>query len=289
LALTLPRLVDDAERKELIGLAGEVSRRIEAEIAEEGGVSLDLFDETRELRDIERGLEDVGYKHAPESVSEAVATARRRAGTKPSSLARGAAWGLALAVLAAAISLAFALLAGLVALILVPLGTYLGWRIGAGRYRWGTASVSRVGLEAWTRGYAEARGMTLQDRWRFHATHRDLPMPGFADHVLSGKIPGSAGLHGRLLFLGDAAELRAIGQEVALTSERPLAATAIVVDAGRELDGVPEGLELDADYRLQVHGSEIMVWRLVAGNLLRTSAGTDRFCERAAGVVRSLI
>ena len=42
------------------------------------------------------------------------------------------------------------------------------------------------------------------------------------------------------------------------------------------------------EYHLEITGRHALVWRPVAGNMLRTSEGTDRFCERASAVLASL-
>ncbi|HYH62801.1 MAG TPA: hypothetical protein VD766_13115, partial [Solirubrobacterales bacterium] len=175
------------------------------------------------------------------------------------------------------------------AAVLVGLpAVYLGWLVGRAKYRWGRISVDRAGLEGWTRGYAMSRGLRFEDRWRFHGEHKDLPLPGFADHVLAGRMPGSGEVDGRLLLLGDAAELRATGQEMAYTADRPLASTAILVEAGGDISQTASGVELPEDYHLEITGRHALVWRPVAGNMLRTSEGTDRFCERASAVLASL-
>ena len=87
-------------------------------------------------------------------------------------------------------------------------------------------------------------------------------------------------------MLGDAAELRTLGQEIAYISDRPLASSALLVEAGRDLPAARLRVELPDDYRSTVHGREVLVWRPIAGNLARTAAGSDRFCETAGRSVR---
>lgn len=291
LAISLPGHPEPNDRARLIALAADVATRIEAEMAEEGGVSLDVFSEGQELRDLDRALEDIGSAENPESVQAAVAAAKRRAGSKPATLLRALVWAAIAGAIAAATAVLVHPLAGaLVAFVLVPLSLWLGWMVSRAAYRWGTISVSRAGLELWTRGYAATRGLEAENRWRFHATHRSLPVPGFADHVLAGTLPGSQGIRGRLLFLGDAAELRVSGQEMAFTAERPLASSALMVQSDAELAaGAADELELPEDYTVEIAGRDVLVWRPVQGNMLRTSAGTDRFCERAARVAREVL
>jgi len=289
LAVILPRHLDRKERDRLVELASEVSTRIDAEIAEEGEASLDVFEEPQEIRGIERALVDIGFDDPPESVQAALSRAKARAGAKPATLVNGLWWGaISAAVAGGAALLVAGPIAATAAAALVGLpALYLGWLVGRAKYRWGRISVDRAGLEGWTRGYATSRGLSLEDRWRFHGEHKNLPLPGFADHVLSGRMPGGD-VVGHLLFLGDAAELRATGQEMAYTAARPLASTAILVTAGNDIPGNASGVELPQEYRLEITGRHALVWRPVTGNMLRTSEGTDRFCERAGAVLASL-
>jgi hypothetical protein len=295
MTIALPGYLEGDERDRLLSLAGQVAARLDAEIAEEGEESLDVFSEKDEVKDIERGLEDVGFEEAPESVAAAVEIAVRRAAWKPMTLIKALGWGIAVAavisLIAALVSPSVRVLAvASVALVVTPVAAWVTWLVVRRGYRWGTASVSRVGLEAWTRGYAESRGLEIEDRWRFHATHRTLPVPGLADHVLAGELPRTQGLNGRLLLMADAAELRALGQEIVYMSERPLCSSAILIEAGAPFpENASDGLELPDEYHVEIDGSQILVWRSVLGNLARTSAGTDRFCERASGVVRQIV
>ena len=292
LTVALPGHLEGEERERMIVLAAELSSRIASEIAEEEGESLDVFDEAGEIRDVERGIAEVDYSEPPESVQAAIAAAKARAGRKPATLLKAVWWGVVGGGVAGGAAVAFAgPVAGAVAAVVVALpAAYLGWLIGRASYRWGAAgSVERVGLEAWTRGYAAARGLELEDRWRFHGLHKDLPMPGFADHVLAGSIPNGAGIHGRLLFVGDAAELRATGQEIAFVSGRPLASSALIVEADRDLSPESGDVSLPDEYRVEISGRQVLVWRPVQGNLLRTSEGSDRFCERASAVASEVL
>ncbi len=160
LAITMPRHLDASERDGFASLAGEVARRVEAEIDEEGGVSSDVFDEAAELRDLDRAVEDVGADARPDSVQEGLAAAKARAGAKPATILRALIWGAVAAAIAAALgAIVHPAAGGLFAIVFVPLALWLGWMVSRAAYRWGTISVSRVGLEIWTRGYAESRGL----------------------------------------------------------------------------------------------------------------------------------
>ena len=91
-------------------------------------------------------------------------------------------------------------------------------------------------LEAWVRGYAKSRKLELVDRWRWHSDHRALPLPGFADHVLAGPIPGHEG-RGVVRDARRCGRAALAGKEIAYVSERPLASSALVVRLERAADG----------------------------------------------------
>jgi hypothetical protein len=293
LTVALPgHLGDAAELDRLLALAGAVRSRIVEEIAEEEGEHADLFRDDEKLREIERGVAEVAWSDPPASVGAAIDAYRRVAARKPGVLIAGLMWA---AIVLAVVGGIAALIAGpgiglVTGLVAAGFGLVAGRWVASHRYRWGRASVSRVGLEAFAREYGRSRGLRLEDRWRFHSEHRHLPMPGFADHVFAGELPGSEGLHGRFVMFGDAAEMRSTGQEMAYTSERPLAASALLVSAEREIDpGAAEGIELPDEYHLEIAGREALLWRPVQGNLVRTAAGSDNFCARASGVLGELL
>lgn len=283
---------DAADLARLCALAGELVTRIGAEVDEEGGLDSSVFDEADEMRDIERGLSDVDWDEPPAGVQAAIARYRGRAARKLAVLAAAFMWGTIVAGLGVAIGLLISgPLVGLaIGALLAPVGFLIGGLVALSRFRWGTASVQRVGLEAFVREYARSRGLRLENRWSFHAAHRGLPVPGFADHVLAGELPGTGGLVGRFLMLGDAAELRTLGQEVAITSARPLASSALLVEAAHDLPlDAGRGVDVPEEYTLSVRDREILVWRPVQGNLIRTAEGSDRFCEVAGKVVRAVL
>jgi hypothetical protein len=125
-----------------------------------------------------------------------------------------------------------------------------------------------------------------ENRWRFHSQHRDLALPGTAAHVLAGPIPG-ADRDGLLVTLGDAAELRSQGVEVAYTTDRPLAAIAVVAELGdpeqaQRLAAAerPEGLQVEVD------GATVAIWRAVLGSLLFTAKGFDDLRAEAGRLLR---
>ena len=68
-----------------------------------------------------------------------------------------------------------------------------------------------VGIQAFNREYARSRGLERQKLARFHHDHRDLPVPGAAESVQAGPIPGTS-LDGLFVMIADSAELRASGR-----------------------------------------------------------------------------
>jgi hypothetical protein len=275
---------EDLDR--LCALAAEVTRRIRAEALEEGEGTA-RFDESEKRLEIEAAMAKARFDSPPASVAEAMAAYRRGAYWRPTvvlSALLGAA--IMMVVGAAAVALFYdPLLAPIGALVGAPNGFGIGRLMAASRYSWGSVSVSRLGLEAFVSGYAESRSMQPRDRWEFHSRHRTLPLPGFAGHVLAGPIPGTE-LDSFLVMLGDAAELRSRGQEIAYTSDRPLAALALVTDLSGPAD--PErlaALELPETFRVEADGDSVAIWKPMAGNLVHTAAGLDEFHARAGALL----
>ncbi len=301
LTVSVPGHVTDAEElSHLCGLAASVADRLAAEIDEEEGPDADTFSDDEKLADIEGALGKVDWKEPPESVAAAVSAYRGKARWSLSVHISALMWAAVVLGIGAAIGFALGslspldeggpigavLLGGLAGLIAWPLALL----VKSSGHRWGTASVSRVGLEAWVREYAKSRGLKLENRWSFHADHRHLTWPGFADHVLAGRLPGADGMEGRFIMLGNAAEMRSQGVEIAYFSERPMASSAVLVRADRELpESAGQGIELPEDYGLELRGRDVLVWRPIQGNLLRTSAGSDRFCASASAVVERVL
>jgi hypothetical protein len=284
LVVLVPGGADDAGLADrLVTDAAELARRLRAE-AEEEAADPDLFDESAEMADIERALAEVPFDEAPESVQEAVGRFRRAASRKPAVLLRALSWAAAAsAPVIVGVSLLAGWAAALAAALIVAIPAFLlGRLVAASRYRWGRAAVPRAGLEAFAREYGRSRGLVLEDRWAFHAAHRHVPLPGFADHVFRGRHPG-LDRDALFLLLADAGEMRSRGTEVAFTAERPWASNALLV----RLDSDPSDrrlreLPVPDGYRVSATGRELLVWREVPGNLIRTAAGSDRFRARAA-------
>lgn len=267
----------------LVADAAELARRLRAE-AEEEAADPDLFDESAEIADIERALADVRFSEAPAGVQEAVGRFRHAASRKPAVLLRALTWAaVAAGPVIVGVSLLVGWAAALVAAVLVAIPAFLlGRLVASSRYRWGRAGVARAGLEAFAREYGRSRDLVLEDRWAFHAAHRHVPLPGFADHVFRGRHPG-LDRDAHFLLLADDGEMRSRGTETTYTAERPYASNALLVRLDSEPPAarlrdmpVPEG------YRVSATGRDLLVWREVPGNLVRTAAGSDRFRARAA-------
>lgn len=299
LAITLPdHLAEAAVLERLCALAGQLGERLRAEIAEESGPGLDLYDESEEHLAIEKALGAVTWEEPPESARAAIERYRQAAARKPVVLVGSLIWaGIAAATLGGGAGLIATAIGGpipgvltavTVAVVVAAAVFTLAQLLRSSRYRWGRVSISRVGLEAFMREYARSRGLELEDRWRFHAEHRHVPLPGIPEHVLRGALPGT-GLRGWLVMLGDVAELRARGEELAYAADRPHASTALLVRTDRDLSGALSRIELPPDYGIELTDREILVWRPVPGSLIRTAEGTDAFCARAGGVVSQLL
>jgi hypothetical protein len=281
----------DAALEALIATATEVRDRIRREALEEEA-DPDVFDESAEVAAVVRTIDEVEWKTPPSGVQAAIESYVDAATWKPRVLvnalfvaAIGA--GITVAVLALLGSVLVGLAGGLVVGIA---GFIVGQWWAAHRYRWGDVSVQRVALEAWVRGYAKSRDLELVDRWRWHSDHRALPLPGFADHVLAGPIAPDSRIDGWFAMLGDAAELRSVGQEIAYVSDRPLASSALVVRLDRApSDEAIKSLKLPENYSLEHAGNEVCVWLAVQGNLIRTTKGSDNFRRKAAEVMAELV
>jgi len=282
LVVAVPGHAGGAELERLRGLAAEVRRRLREE-AEEEGEGTGLFDESEKLAKIEAALGKAAFAAPPASVAAAITGYRHAARWKPRVLLTGLFWAVILAGLAALFATLFwnPFFGIGAALLTLPTGFGIGRTIATHRYRWGDVSVSRLGLERFLRGYAESHGLRMRDRWRFHSRHRDLPLPGTASHVMEGPIPGTE-TEGFFVTLGDAAELRSQGAEVAYTSERPLAAIAVVADLGSpaRVEAL-RGASLPEGYRLESAGTKVAIWQPVAGNLLFEASAFDRFRAKA--------
>jgi diketogulonate reductase-like aldo/keto reductase len=172
-------------------------------------------------------------------------------------------------------------------------GFQVGRFVATQRYLFdGTFSVDWVGINAFNREYARSRGLARQKKFAFHHENRDLPVPGFADSVQAGPVPGTDH-SGLFVMLADSPELRASGRHTMGAADaqgRPLSYDALVV----ELTEAPtperiRELDLPPDFRVDAYGgNKVVVWRPIAGNMTRTSAGCDEFRATAGRVIAAL-
>jgi hypothetical protein len=283
LLVALPgRLEAEAELARLCALAAELARRFREEASEEGEGSA-LFDEAEKLAEIEAALGKVRFEQPPASAVDAFEAFREAARWRPTVLLRSLFWGvLGFGLLGIPVALVFDPIVGLLAgLAAGSLAFYIARILATADYRWGQASVRRLGLEAFLRGYAASRGLREENRWAFHSRHRRLPLPGVAAFVTSGPLPELEGDF-TFLTLGDAAELRSRGVEVAFTADHPLAAVAVVAELGDpERARRLAAAELADGVRVEVEGATVAIWRPELGNMTFTAAGFDTFRAEA--------
>jgi hypothetical protein len=281
-------LQDSDELERFCSLAASLAGRIRKEAMEEEPDS-ELFREERVQRDLAAAIPEVSWDHPPPSVGAAVEAYMEVAARKPWVLLVASGWALLAAAVVGAVGLAVAgPLAGAAAGIVSLVAAFaLARLIASIRYRFGSLAMQRVAEEAFVREYARSRGLVLENRWAFHSEMRGLRMPGVADHVLAGKLPG-CGLEGRFVMFADAPEMRSRGQEMAWTTDRPLAANGFLVRLEGELpqDLAERLAPLPEEYRFAVSGRDLLVWRPVQGSMVRTAEGSDRFCAKAGEVAR---
>jgi hypothetical protein len=293
LVVALPgHLEGEEELERLRALAAEVARRLREE-AEEEGVASGLFDEAEKRAAIEQGLTKVRFEKPPASVGAALEAFRHATRWRPTVVLSGVVCAVLSFFVGAAVGALFYGPLGVAGgLLILPGGFALGREIAGYRYSWGPLSVQRLALEAFIAEYARSQRLREVDRWRFHSDNRHLPLPGVAAHVMAGPIPG-CGLGGYFLTLGDAAELRARGEEIAYTSDRPLASMAIVVELEDEreaehLTSVAEALrgsEPPRTFTLERNGATVAIWRPVQGSMLFTAKGFDAFRAEAGALL----
>jgi hypothetical protein len=285
------RIDRPAELERFCAAAAELARRVRAEAAEEGA-DPDLFDESTEMAAVDRAVALIRWQKPPASVGTAIAAytalAEKRGGVLLSAVLAAA---VAALVCGGLVTLVWEPLAGVIVAATAAVGVFrIARTLFAMRYRFGGVAIDRAGLDAFVREYARSRSLALEDRWRFHSEHRELPLPGFADHVLAAPRPDGADGPGRLYaMLGDAAEMRTEGREIAYVADRPLAADAMVAELGiaPSADRV-EALELPDGYRVESAGAQVAVWRPVQGNLLRTARVCDEFRAKADAALDAL-
>ena len=282
-AEALASLCEDAA-----GLAG----RIRAEALEEGS-DPDLFDAAENTRRMDAAVAEVEWPQPPASVRDAVAAYVKAAERKPRVLAMSALTALSGLIAGGAFGWLFGGPFG--ALAAGAFGFLGGFSISrpllAGRYRFeGGISIEWAAIQAFNREYAGSRGLERQKLFRFHHDHRDLPVPGKAESVQAGEVPGT-GLAGLFVMLSDSAELRASGGDTMTPAQgRPGSYDAMVVDLpGPVEEEEIAAIDLPDGYSAALAGRQtVVVWRPIPGNLTRTAEGCDEFRLRAGEAIAHL-
>jgi len=288
------RIQDTGELAALCEAAAELAARIREEAREEG-TDPDLFRAAEATRKMDHAVAEVEWRDPPGSVAEAIAAYRRVASGKPRTMA--------VAVVCAGLAMALGgvvgwLVGGPIGLVSGAVaGGAFGFQVGhffaTQSYLFeGAFAVDWVGINAFNREYARSRGLARQKKFAFHHENRDLPVPGFADSVQAGPVP-ETNHNGLFVMLADSPELRASGRHTMGAADaqgRSLSYDALVVELTRL--PTPERfweLELPPDFRVDAYGgNKVVVWRPIAGNMTRTSAGCDEFRGAAGGLIAAL-
>ena len=287
------RLQDAGELAALCASAAELAARIREEALEEGA-DPDLFRAAEATRKMDAAVAEVAWHEPPGSVAEAVAAYRRVASRKPRTVAIALVGAVLAMALGAGIGWLAAdpigLLSGAVA------GGLLGFQIGRlvaiRSYLFeGMFSIEWLGINSFNREYARSRDLVRQKKFAFHHENRDLPVPGFAESVQAGPVPGTDN-SGLYVMLADSPELRASGRQTMSSEEqgRPLSYDALVVElTGRPTSERFRELDLPPDFRIDAYGaSKVVVWRPIPGNMTRTAAGCDEFRAAAGRLIATL-
>jgi hypothetical protein len=277
----------------LWGAAARIASAIRDEAIEEGD-DPDLKQASDGQRRTDAAVAAVEWKEPPAGVREAAAAYARVAGRKPSVLFKA----LIVASVVGLVALVGAWL--FTGIIIAPIAAVAGFAAGfgasrqafAGAYLFeGSLSVNWVGIQAFNREYARSRGLDRQKLARFHHDHRDLPVPGAAESVQAGPVPGTS-LDGLFVMIADSAELRASGRHGmgARADGGPNSYDALIA----ELPAAPSpeaiaSLEPPEGWSIARTGQRgVVVSRPIAGNLTRTAAGCDEFRERAGALIAEL-
>ena len=185
-----------------LAAAGQVAQRIREEALEGAGHSSQAAALTRDKR-FERMLAKVEFSEPPPDVASATDRYMGRAMRRPSFIVR--AIGNSFRSGAQALLFALVILAILAvssggnwldiginaAVWLIPLligGLVLLW---LNVRRQAKALATRLGEEAFVRGYARSRRLEIVDAARFQVEHATLRLPGAARHVMVGPLPGT--------------------------------------------------------------------------------------------------
>lgn len=186
----------------------------------------------------------------PASISAAQGAFRRHVARSPRTLARAVGYATAITALlnipGAAIPILLATAGSWAALAAIELGLIAIFAFFIFR-KDVRKSGGKYATEAFFRGYAEARGMHLEEPLRFAATHADAKLPFRPDRVMAGPLPG--GGEGCFCVYGDGST-RSDRVAVVMGPAGPVAES--------ELEAEPQGLtakDLDT-YLKQLAGED---------------------------------
>ncbi|MFN8112208.1 MAG: hypothetical protein U0R51_03305 [Solirubrobacterales bacterium] len=283
----------ETEPATLWDAAARIAAAIRDEAIEEGD-DPDLRQASDGQRKTDAAVAEIEWREPPAGAREAAAAYARIAARKPSVLLKALVVAGIVAVVAFFGTLLFTnvLIAPIAAIAGFVAGFGAGRQAFAGGYLFeDSLSVNWVGIQAFNREYARSRGLERQKLARFHHDHRNLPVPGAAESVQAGPIPGTS-LDGLFVMLSDSAELRASGRHgmAARADGGPASYDAMIAEVPKAPSSeaiaaavVPKGWSVAPTGR-----NGVVVSRPIAGNLTRTAAGCDEFRERAGALIAGL-
>lgn len=276
----------------LCGAAAHLAGRLREEALEEED-DPDLLTFAANTKRMDDAIAKVDWERPPASAAEAIAAYRRVASRNPAVLLAALLGSLVGLALGGGVGF---LLGGILGVVPgVVIGAIGGWKvvreIGTEKRRFeGSISYVWAGVNAFNRQYATSRGLERERIAQFHHDNRDFPVPGKAESVQRGAIPGS-GLVGSYVMVSDSPELRAAGAvSMSAADGRPLSADALVAELPAAADpAAVASLDLAEGYSAAAYGAnKVAVWRPIAGNMARTAAGCDEFRQAAGRAIGSL-
>jgi hypothetical protein len=277
-----------AELDRLCQAAADVASRIRQESLEDVGSGEEYAGERAYEAKLREQVARVSWPTPPGTAQEAARAYASRSGIGLKAYAKAFAWGAGIGAVGAAVALLapgfddqttviLAIVAGLIGVLtfILVMSNEAGTR------------ASRLGVEAFAIEFARSHDFELEDRYAFHARNARLPLPGRAQHAMRGHLP--SGVRCTLAFCDDAAEMFSHGQRIAFMTDRPLASDVIVAELDGRAPKVAERLEgdLPEGVEAELHGSTLVAWRPVTGNLTRRLTDVEAFIERVDGIVAS--
>jgi hypothetical protein len=183
------------------------------------------------------------------------------------------------------------------------------------------ALAEKLGQEAFVRGYAGSRGLTIGDPGGFQVEHARLKLPGAVRHVMTGALPGTA-LQGSIALVDAGVEHRAQLSDSAteavssgfmgwfgLSSDDNRTFDAVVFDSTQSPGSVtplpaaqvdPASAKSEGSLAIDLMRQAMQMWQGSSQNVLsdgntracvrsssrrgRSAAGLDALCAQAASV-----